>query len=222
MISIKNFSGGFNMISLSEEIEEYAELHTRALSPGHARLWQETHEKSTHAGMMVGPLEGALLRLLARLTSAKRVLEIGMFTGYSALAMAEALPEGGQLITCDVNLETTEIARRYFASSPHGHKIEIKLGPAKETLKKLKGPFDLCFIDADKQSYGSYYDYGIDLVRRGGLIVLDNMLQSGRVVNPTDEAARAIADLNKRIQKDERVENVLLPVRDGIMLAYRR
>lgn len=210
------------MISLSEKIEEYSECHTRELSDLHERLWQETHEKTSSPGMMVGPIEGALLRLLVRLTAAKRVLEIGMFTGYSALAMAAALPEDGQLITCDVNPETSEIARRYFASSPHGHKIEIKLGPAKETLKNLQGPFDLCFIDADKQGYGAYYDACIDLVRRGGLIVLDNMLQSGRVLNPADPASRIIAALNDRIQRDERVENVLLPIRDGIMLAYRR
>ncbi|TMB73748.1 MAG: methyltransferase [Deltaproteobacteria bacterium] len=210
------------MISLSEKIEEYSERHTRELSNLHQRLWQETHEKTSSPGMMVGPIEGALLRLLVRLTAAKRVLEIGMFTGYSALAMAAALPEDGQLITCDVNPETSEIARRYFASSPHGHKIEIKLGPAKETLKNLQGPFDLCFIDADKQGYGAYYDACIDLVRRGGLIVLDNMLQSGRVLNPADPASRIIAALNDRIQRDERVENVLLPIRDGIMLAYRR
>ena len=210
------------MISLSEKIEEYSERHTRELSDLHQRLWQETHEKTSSPGMMVGPIEGALLRLLVRLTAAKRVLEIGMFTGYSALAMAAALPEDGQLITCDVNPETSEIARRYFASSPYGHKIEIKLGPAKETLKNLQGPFDLCFIDADKQGYGAYYDACIDLVRRGGLIVLDNMLQSGRVLNTADPASRIIAALNDRIQRDERVENVLLPIRDGIMLAYRR
>lgn len=205
-----------------DEIEDYAERHTRALSDLHARLWKETYEKTRSPGMMVGPLEGALLRLLVRLTVAKRVLEIGMFTGYSALAMAEALPEDGQLITCDVNPETTEIARRYFASSPHGYKIEIRLGPARESLKSLKGPFDLCFIDADKQGYSGYYEICIELVRPGGVIVLDNMLQRGRVLDPTDQASRAIAALNQRIQRDKRVENVLLPVRDGIMLAYRK
>ena len=205
-----------------EQIEEYAERHTRELSALHPRLWQETHEKTDFPGMMVGPLEGALLRLLVRLTSAKRVLEIGMFTGYSALAMAEALPENGRLITCDVNVETTAIAKRYFATSPHGHKIEIKLGPARETLKALKGTFDLCFIDADKESYGDYYDRAVDLVRQGGLIVLDNMLRGGRVLSPRDQDARTVAALNNRIQKDQRVENVLLPIRDGVMLAYRR
>ena len=205
-----------------EQIEEYAERHTRALSDSHARLWKETHQKTDHPGMMVGPLEGSLLRLLVRLTAAKRVLEIGMSTGYSALAMAEALPEDGKLITCDVNPATTEIARRYFAQSPHGHKIEIKLDPARETLKALKGPFDLCFIDADKKSYGEYYDCALDLVRRGGLIVLDNMLRGGRVVSPKDQEAGTVAALNDRIQKDERVENVFLPIRDGVVLAYRR
>jgi caffeoyl-CoA O-methyltransferase len=210
------------MSVFEEEIARYAEHHTRALSDVHARLWDETHKRTTAPGMMVGPLEGALLRLLVRLTAAKRVLEIGMFTGYSALAMAEALPEDGKLISCDVNPETTEIARRHFSSSPDGHKIEVKLGPAKDTLRTLEGPFDLCFIDADKEAYGHYYDACIELVRSGGLIVLDNMLQGGRVLRPADRASRAIAALNERIRKDRRVENVLLPIRDGIMLAYRR
>jgi caffeoyl-CoA O-methyltransferase len=210
------------MNMFEEDIEQYAERHTRALSDLHGRLWNETHEKTTAPGMMVGPIEGALLRLLVRLTQAKRVLEIGMFTGYSALAMAQALPEDGILISCDVNPETTEIARKYFSLSPHGHKIQIKVGPAKESLKTLQRPFDLCFIDADKEAYGHYYDTCIELVRSDGLIVLDNMLQGGRVLRPRDSAGRAIAALNDRIQKDERVENVLLPVRDGIMLAYRR
>src|SRR5262249_61825707 len=113
-----------------------------------------------------------------------------MFTGYSALAMAEALPEDGQLITCDVNPETTAIAKRHFLASPHADKIEIKLGPAKETLKALKGPFDLCFIDAGKESYSDYYDCAIDLVRQGGLIVLDNMLRGGRGVRPREPDSR--------------------------------
>ena len=208
--------------SFPQDIEEYAEQHTRALSDLHAKVWKETYEKQKSPKMMVGPLEGAFLRLLVRITAAKKVLEIGMFTGYSALAIAEALPEDGRLITCDVNLETTEIARRYFASSPHGYKIEVKLGPAAETLKTLSGPFDICFIDADKTGYDAYYDACIELTRRGGLIVLDNMMQSGKVLNPTDERVRAIDALNDRIQRDERVENVLLPIRDGIMLAYKK
>lgn len=205
-----------------EDFEDYAQAHTRALSELHESLWRETHQKTTAPRMMVGSLEGALLRLLVRLTEARRVLEIGMFTGYSALAMAEALPEDGRLISCDINPTTAEIARRYFAASPHGHKIEIKLAPAKETLETLQGPFDLCFIDADKEGYGDYYERCVQLTRPGGLIVLDNMLQGGRVLEPRDPASRAIAALNDRIQSDPRVENVFLPVRDGIMIAYRR
>ncbi len=210
------------MIPVHEEIEAYAERHTRGMSDLHTLVWKETFEKTKSPRMMVGPLEGALLRLLVRITGAKRVLEIGMFTGYSALAWAEALPEDGKLITCDVNPETTEMAKRYFAKSTHGHKIEVRLGPALETLKTLEGKFDICFIDADKPAYDAYYEACIGLTRPGGLIVLDNMMQSGKVLHPTDDRVRAVDALNKRIQNDPRVENVLLPIRDGIMLAYRR
>jgi predicted O-methyltransferase YrrM len=209
------------MIPIPEEIEAYAERHTRGLSNVHGLVWKETYEKTKSPRMMVGPLEGALLRLLVRITAAKRVLEIGMFTGYSALAWAEALPDDGQLVTCDVNPETTELAKRYFAMSPHGHKIDARLGPALETVKTLRGPFDICFIDADKPSYSAYYDACVELTRKGGLIVLDNMMQKGEVLDPNDERVRAIDALNKRILKDERVENVLLPIRDGIMLACK-
>lgn len=202
-------------------IEEFATRHTTPLSELHERLWRETHDKTTRPQMMVGPLEGALLRFLARLTQAQRILEIGMFTGYSSLAWAEALPPHGQLITLDVNPETAEIANRYFRESPHGKKIDLRLGPALDSLKKLEGPFDLCFIDADKTEYSNYYEICIGLVRQGGLIVLDNMLQRGKVLDQNDESSRGIGILNKRILDDPRVENVLLPLRDGIMLVYK-
>ncbi|HTM08911.1 MAG TPA: class I SAM-dependent methyltransferase [Verrucomicrobiae bacterium] len=209
------------MIPIPEEIEAYAERHSRGLSPLHDLVWKETHEKTKSPKMMVGALEGALLRLLVRITAAKRVLEIGMFTGYSALAWAEALPEDGRLVTCDTNPDTTEIAKRYFAASPHGHKIEVRLGPALETVKTLRGPFDICFIDADKPSYGAYYEACLELTRPRGLIILDNMMQKGNVLNPSDEKVRGIDALNKRVLNDPRVENVLLPIRDGIMLACK-
>jgi len=203
-------------------IERYTERHTTPLSDLHSRLWKETYKKTTRPAMMVGPLEGAFLRLIVRITRARRILEIGMFTGYSALALAEALPRNGRLITCEIDPLTTEIARRYFANSPYGRKIQIKQGDAAESLKTLKGPFDLCFIDADKDSYSVYYEGCMKRLRKGGLLVLDNMLRGGGVLKATDAGTRAISSLNDRIQSDPRVENILLPIRDGVMLAYKR
>lgn len=206
---------------LPEGVEEYCERHTTALTELHERLLRETEEKTTTANFLVGELEGAFLKMLVRMTQAKRILEVGMFTGYSALSFAEALPADGSIITCEINPRAIEIGRRFFAQSPHAHKIEIREGPAAETLKTLAGPFDLCFIDADKPNYGYYYDRCVELTRRGGLIVLDNMLRYGRVLDPIEEDARIVNALNGRIHNDPRVENVLLPFRDGIMLAYK-
>jgi caffeoyl-CoA O-methyltransferase len=202
-------------------IEDYAERCSKPLSALHDKLWVETYSKTHSPAMMVGPLEGQFLKMLAMLTNARRILEIGMFTGYSTLAWAEALPKDGRIVTCDVDPETTEIARRYFAESPHAQKIEIKLGPAMESLKRVWGPFDICFIDADKENYGAYYDACLELARPRGLIILDNMLRGGRVLDPRDAASKAVDALNKRIRNDPRVENVLLPVRDGIMLVRK-
>lgn len=202
-------------------IEEYAERHSKPLSAVHEKLWLETYSKTRNPEMMVGPLEGAFLKMLVFMTGARRILEVGTFTGYSALAFAEALPRDGRIVTCDINPETTEIAKRYFAESSHGHKIEVKLGPALDSVRLITGPFDLCFIDADKESYGAYYDACMELVRPKGLIVLDNMLRSGRVLNPRDAGTRAIDTLNKRIRDDSRVQNALLPIRDGIMLVHK-
>lgn len=202
-------------------IEDYAERCSKPLSQLHDKLWVETYSKTRNPGMMVGALEGQFLKMLAGLTGARRILEIGMFTGYSTLAWAEALPKDGRIVTCEVNAETSKIAQRYFAESPHGNKIEVRLGPALETLKKVWGPFDICFIDADKENYGAYYDAAIELVRSRGLIVLDNMLRGGQVLDPQDEGTKAVDALNRRIRNDPRVENVLLPVRDGIMLARK-
>jgi caffeoyl-CoA O-methyltransferase len=199
-------------------IEDYAERHSKPLSALHHKLWMETYSKTRNPAMMVGALEGAFLKMLVTITSARRVLEIGMFTGYTTLLFAEALPKGGTIVSCDINPETTEIAKRYFAESPHGSKIEVRLGPASETLKRVWGPFDICFVGGDRENYAAYYEACMDLVRRGGLIILNNMLHDGRVIDPRDETAKTIDALNKRIRDDARVENVLLPVRDGIML----
>ena len=202
-------------------IEDYAERHSKPLSALHNKLWMETYSKTREPGMMVGALEAAFLKMLVMLTNARRILEIGMFTGYTTLALAEALPKGGTIVSCEIDPERTEIAKRYFAESPHGSKIEVRLGPASETLKRVWGPFDICFIDADKENYPAYYETCMDLVRRGGLIILDNMLHGGRVIDARDEVTKQIDELNKRIRTDARVENVLLPVRDGIMLVRK-
>ena len=202
-------------------IEDYAERCTKPLSALHDKLWVETYSKMHSHKMMVGALEGQFLKMLATMTGARRILEIGMYTGYSTLAWAEAMPKDGRVITCEINPEWADIAKRFFAESVHGQKIEIKLGPALESLKTIWGPFDICFIDADKENYGNYYDLCLELARPRGLIVLDNMLLSGKVLDPRDAASRAVDALNKRIRNDPRVENVLLPVRDGIMLVRK-
>jgi caffeoyl-CoA O-methyltransferase len=145
-----------------------------------------------------------------------------MFTGYSGLMIASGLPEDGELVTCDVDPKAQEIARRYFARSPHGRKITIRMGPALETIRALKGPLDFVFIDADKQNYTAYYDAVVPLLSPRGLIVIDNVLWSGKVLAPKEETDRAIVAMNDHVAKDPRVEKVLLTVRDGMMLVRRK
>jgi caffeoyl-CoA O-methyltransferase len=202
-------------------IENYAERHSKPMSVVHEKLWLETYRKTNSPEKMVGPLEAQFLKMLVLMTGARRILEIGMFTGYSALAFAEALPRDGRIITCEVDADIAAIAKRYFHESPHGGKIEVKQGPALTSLKSVTGPFDLCFIDADKENYDQYYDRCLEMVRPKGLIVLDNMLRGGDVLKPPDSAAQTIDTLNKRIRNDARVENVLLPIRNGIMLSMK-
>ena len=210
------------MIIVDEKIEQYANDHTEPESDLFLRLRDETFASMKYPEMQVGRLEGGFLKMLVRLAGARRVLEIGMFTGYSALMMAEGLPDDGRLITCDVDPKAEAIATRYFAESPHGRKIEIRIGPALETIKSLTGPLDMVFIDADKGNYSNYYDACLPLLRAGGLIVADNVLWSGRVLDPQEEDGRAIVAFNEKVQADARVENVCLTVRDGIMLAWKR
>jgi caffeoyl-CoA O-methyltransferase len=207
---------------IDDAIEQFAHDHTEPESDLLRRLRDETYARMDRPQMQVGRIEGQFLKMLVRLTGATRVLEIGMFTGYSALMMAEGLPENGRLITCDVDPKAEQIARRCFAESPHGHKIEIRLGPALETIKTLSGPFDLVFIDADKTNYSSYYESCLPLLRPGGLIVADNVLWSGRILDPQDDDTRAIVEFDRMVQEDPRVENVCLTVRDGMMLAWKR
>ena len=195
---------------ISPEIESYAEKHSTPESKLFADLARATREKTSFPQMQVGALEGGLLRLLVRLTGARNVLEIGTFTGYSALAMAEGLPKGGRLTTLDIDPATTAIARKTWAKSPHGRKIELRLGPAAASLRTLKGPFDFVFIDADKENYSLYWNLCVPKTRKGGLIAVDNVLWSGRVLSPADSTDRAIAAFNKRAAADKRVDCVML------------
>lgn len=172
--------------------------------------------------MQVGHLEGSFLRLLVKIARAKRILEIGTFTGYSALAMAEGLPPAGRLITCDIDPLSTRIARTSWKKSPHGKKIDLRLGRATDTLRRLKGSFDMVFIDADKENYIRYWELCVPKVRRGGLLLADNTLWGGRVLHPRDASGRAIAAFNRHVVHDRRVEAVLLTVRDGLTLAYKK
>ena len=213
----------FNIVP--EAIEAFAHDHTKPESDLFRRLREETYAKMEYPAMQVGRLEGQFLKMLVRLVAARTVLEIGMFTGYSALMMAEGLPADGRLITCDVNPAAEAIARRYFAESPHGHKIEIRMGSALEMLAGLndiEGKVDMAFIDADKGNYSNYYEACLRLLRPRGLIVVDNVLWSGRVLDPQDDETRAIVAFDDLVRNDPRVENVCLTVRDGMMLAWRR
>jgi caffeoyl-CoA O-methyltransferase len=207
---------------LPNTIEDYVLQHTPPLPPLLQEVLATTHERlGRRALMLSGPVEGTLLQILALSVGARRILELGTFTGFSALMMAAALPEDGRLITCDVDPETNALARGFFARSPHGHKIEPRLGPALETIKTLQGPYDLVFLDADKESYVACYEAVLPLLAPNGLIVADNTLSHGDVVNPQSERGRVIAAFNAHVHNDPRTTNALLTVRDGIMLIRR-
>jgi caffeoyl-CoA O-methyltransferase len=203
-------------------LDQYAHDHTRARPALFDELREHTYANVALPQMQVGRVEGTLLKTLAALIGARRILEIGTFTGYSALCMAEALPDDGKLLSCDRSEEFTAVAHRFFAKSPHGHKIEILIGDALDTVKSLPAdPIDMAFLDADKARYPDYYEAIVPRLRKNGLLVIDNVLWSGAVLDPQTDDARGIAAVNDRAQADERVENVLLPVRDGIMIVRK-
>ena len=170
--------------------------------------------------MLVGPLEGAFLKMMAQLIQAKRVLELGMFTGYSALCFAEALPDAGSVTTCEIDETSAALARQYFARSPHGRKISIRMGPALDTLRQLQDPFDLVFIDADKINYVNYYRRAKELLSPGGVILVDNVLWSGDVLKqpPPDEKTAVIQELNRLVASDNEMTAVLVTIRDGVLV----
>jgi caffeoyl-CoA O-methyltransferase len=204
-------------------VEEYAEAHSSPDGELFERLAAETREKSDAPQMMVGLLEGRFLGALVRSTGAKRILELGTFTGYSSISMALALPDDGRLVTCDVNPETTEIARRYATEAGVVDRIDYRTGPGLDTIAQLEGEFDLVFIDADKPNYLNYYEATLPRLSAGGVMILDNTLWSGRVADPQedDDNTRAIREVNDHILADPRVNNVLLTVRDGMNLVWR-
>jgi len=209
---------------VSEAIEEYAQEATTPPPALLEELRAVTYARTRMPQMQVGPLEGMLLQLLVRLSGARRGIEVGMFTGYSALMMAAALPDDGKLVTCDIDPEAEAIARSFFARSPHGRKIEVRIGPALDTLKTLAGPFDFAFVDADKSNYVRYYEAILPLLRPGGWIAADNTLWSGDVLRPAaeqDADTRALVEFSRHVRSDPRVDQALLTVRDGVTLIWK-
>ena len=205
------------------KVEEYAEEHTTPDGELFERLAQETREKTEIPQMMVGRLEGQFLAFLVRASGARRVLELGTFTGYSSISMARALPDGGRIISCDVNEDTTAIARRYAEEAGMADRIDYRLGPAIETLAELDGPFDLVFIDADKDGYVDYYEAALPKLADDGLILADNTLSSGSVVeDDPGPMGAAIKRFNEHVLRDDRVECVMLTIRDGVTMIRRR
>jgi caffeoyl-CoA O-methyltransferase len=203
-----------------DEIEEYAERYTSARWDVFDRLGSETEATQRNHGMMVGLLEGAFLNFLVSMTQARRVLELGTFTGWSSIAMARALPPDGSLVTCDVNEETTAVARRYAEEAGLAGRIDFRVGPGLDTLATLDGTFDLVFIDADKEGYVAYYEAAFPMLSPDGMIAADNTLFGSD--GDDGEITRAITRFNEHVLHDDRVEAVLLPVREGITLIRRR
>lgn len=204
---------------IPEETEAYAERYTSARLGLFDRLAEETRATQNAPQMMVGHVEGAFLSFLVSMTRAMRVVEVGTFTGWSSIAMAGALPPGGSIVSCDINEETTAVARRYAEEAGVADRIDYRLGPAVETLATLEGPFDLAFIDADKGGYIDYYEAILPKLAPDGVIAADNTLFG---LDEEGENARAISRFNDHVLHDERVEAVLLPFREGVTLIRRR
>jgi predicted O-methyltransferase YrrM len=210
-------------VIVPDEIDAYAEAHSTRPPDLLRELATETRETMSSPQMLTGTVEGRFLEQLVFALQAKRVLELGTFTGYSSLSMAAGLPEGGHIDTCEVSEEHAEVARRYHARSPYADRITIHMGSALETIERLGGEWDFVFVDADKENYGNYYEALVPRLAPTGLMAIDNTLWSGRVLEDDDaEATRSIKALNDRIAADERVVAVQLTVRDGVTLVRRR
>ncbi len=214
-------------ITLTESLHHYLLSVSLREPPILARLREETAQHPL-ANLQIAPEQGQFMALLVQLMEAKKCLELGVFTGYSALSVALALPPDGKLIACDVNEEWTSMARRYWQEAGVAHKIALRIAPALETLDKLlangeAGSFDFVFIDADKENYANYYERSLELVRHGGLIVIDNVLWSGRVADPNEQDMDTVAirRFNTKLHLDERIVLSMLPLADGLTLAYK-
>ena len=204
---------------INEDLLHYSEQHTTPESPLLKKINRDTYAKVMMPRMLSGHLQGRVLSMISKLVQPGLILEIGTYTGYSAMCLAEGLRSDGTLITIDINEELEDRVRKYFEDAGLSSKIQYRIGDATKIISSLEGPFDLVFIDADKENYSRYYDMLIDKVRPGGIILADNVLWSGKVLqSKQDKDTRAIVEFNKKIHQDTRVENVLLPIRDGILM----
>ena len=207
---------------INSDLNAYAEAHTSPESALLKRINRETYVSVLHPRMLSGHLQGRVLSLISHMVRPQSILEIGTYTGYSALCLTEGLAPGGKLVTLDINEELEERVRQYFEESGRGKDIDYRIGDALSIILTLPGPFDLVWIDADKENYAHYFDLIIDKVPTNGFILADNVLWSGKVLDSKlDKDTQAIVDFNLKIQEDERVENVLFPMRDGIMMMRR-
>jgi caffeoyl-CoA O-methyltransferase len=208
---------------IPENIYDYL-TRTSVREPDVLRRLREETAPHPRAMMQITPDQGQFMALLVQLLGARRTLEIGVFTGYSSLAVALALPPDGEIVACDVSDEYTSVARKYWKEAGVDHKIHLHIRPALETLAQLHGPFDFAFIDADKTNYDAYYEYALRLLRPGGLIMIDNVLWSGKVADPNenDPDTAALRALNKKLHTDSRVSLSMLSIGDGVTLALKR
>jgi predicted O-methyltransferase YrrM len=208
---------------ISEELQQYLDTHSAQEPELLQQLNRETHQKVLQPRMLSGAFQGRILSLLSKLKQPKNILEIGTYTGYASLCLAEGMTQEGVLDTIDCNEELTQMQRKYFDRSPYGKRIQQHLGSADKILPKLSGPYDLVFMDADKENYPLYFDLIIDKMSPGALLISDNVLWSGKVLkDASDEATQALKVYNDKINKDSRVETVILPIRDGLTLSRKR
>ncbi|TNE79574.1 MAG: O-methyltransferase [Bacteroidetes bacterium] len=211
---------------IDEKLAAYAENHTSPESELLAELNRETWAKVMMPRMLSGHIQGRLLSMFSKMIQPKAILEIGTYTGYSALCMAEGLAEGGMLYTIDINEELEDMVRRYIKEAGYEENIQFHIGNALEIIPSLPNHFDMVFIDADKENYANYYDLVFDKLRPGAYIIADNVLWSGKIIDEKelakDKETRALDAFNKKVQEDPRVENILIPVRDGLMVARKK